>query len=55
VVTHEGVIKSLIYHLCDRKFIATEPAIIQKHQLHRLAHDKNGLRVEELNALAIGT
>ena len=54
VVTHEGVIKSLIYHLCDRKFIATEPAIIKKHQLHRLAHDQNGLRIEDLNALAIG-
>jgi probable phosphoglycerate mutase len=53
VVTHEGVIKSLIYHLCGRKFLAAEPAIIKKHQLHRLAHDKNGLRVEELNALAM--
>ena len=53
VVSHEGVIKSLIYHMCGRKFLAAEPAIIKKHQLHRLAHDKNGLRVEELNALAI--
>lgn len=53
VVTHEGVIKSLIYHLCGRKFLATEPAIIKKYLLHNLAHDQNGLRVEALNALAI--
>ena len=53
VVTHEGVIKSLIYHLCDRKFLATEPAILKPYQVHRLAHDQNGLRVEELNALSI--
>ena len=53
VVTHEGVIKSLIYHLCGRKFLGTEPAIIKKYQLHNLAHDQNGLRVEALNALAI--
>jgi len=51
VVTHEGVIKSLIYRLCGRKFLAGEPAIIKKHQLHRLANDENGLRVEELNVM----
>jgi len=53
VVTHEGVIKSLIYHLCGRKFLATEPALLKPYQLHRLVHDQGGLRVEELNALAI--
>jgi len=53
VVTHEGVIKSLIYHLCGRKFLATEPAIIKRRQLHRLVHDSDGLRVEALNAIAM--
>jgi len=53
VVTHEGVIKSLIYHLCSRKFLATEPPIIKPYQLHILAHDPNGLRLEGLNALAL--
>ena len=53
VVTHEGVIKSLIYRLCDRKFLANEPSIIKKHQLHRLVHDENGLRVEALNVLSL--
>jgi len=53
MVTHEGVIKSLIYHLCGRKFMATEPAIIKPYQLHRLIHDQDGFRVEELNAMAM--
>jgi len=53
VVTHEGVIKAQIYHLCGRKFLATEPPIIKPYQLHRLAHDANGLRMEALNAMAL--
>jgi probable phosphoglycerate mutase len=53
VVTHEGVIKSLIYRLCERKFMAGEPAIITKHHLHRLVHADIGLRVEELNVMAM--
>jgi probable phosphoglycerate mutase len=53
VVTHEGVVKSLIYHLYGRKFLATEPAIIKRYQLHRLAHDQNGLRMEALNVMAM--
>ena len=53
VVTHEGVIKAQIYHLCGRKFLATEPPIIKPYQLHRLAHNANGLRLEGLNAMAM--
>ena len=53
VVTHEGVIKSIIYHLCGRKFLATEPAIIKRHRLQRLVHGSDGLRVEELNVMAL--
>jgi len=53
VVTHEGVIKAQIYHLCGRKYLATEPPIIKPYQLHRLTHDANGLRVEALNAMAL--
>jgi len=53
VITHEGVVKSLIYHLCGRKYLPGEPAIIKPYQLHRLVHDKKGLKVEEMNALAM--
>jgi probable phosphoglycerate mutase len=53
VVTHEGVVKSLIYHLCGRKYLPGEPAIIKPYQLHWLAHDADGLTIEEINALAL--
>jgi probable phosphoglycerate mutase len=53
VVTHEGVIKSLIYHLCGRKYLPGEPAIIKPYQLHWLVFDRNRLRLDELNALAM--
>ncbi len=53
VVTHEGVIKSLIYRLCGRKFLPGEPAILKAYQLHWLIHHSNGLQLEALNALAM--
>ncbi len=55
VVTHEGVIKSLIYHLCGRNFLPSEPPLLKSYRLHRLAHDKYGLRLEAANALALGS
>ena len=55
VVTHEGVIKSLVYHLCRRKFLPTEPPLLKSYQLHRLVHDRDGLRLEAANALALGS
>ncbi len=54
VVTHEGVIKSLIYHLCGRRFMPAEPSIIKSTHLHRLFHDGKGLQLGELNALSMG-
>jgi probable phosphoglycerate mutase len=53
VVTHEGVIKSLVYHLSGRKFLPTEPPLLKSYQLHRLVHDRDGLRLEAANALAL--
>ena len=53
VVTHEGVIKSLVYHLSSRKFLPTEPPLLKSYQLHRLVHDRDGLRLEAINALAL--
>ncbi len=34
VVTHEGVIKCLLYHLAGRAFLPTEPALIRPGHLH---------------------
>jgi probable phosphoglycerate mutase len=54
VVTHEGVMKSLIYYLCDRQFLPCEPAIIESGRLHWLMQTQAGLRLEKINALALG-
>ncbi|UCD79421.1 MAG: histidine phosphatase family protein [Desulfobacterales bacterium] len=51
VVTHEGVVKSLIYHLCGRKFLPGEPAILESYQLHWLVYRSSGLQIEKVNAL----
>ena len=53
VVSHEGIVKSLIYHLCGRKFLPGEPAILKSYQLHWLVHGRNGLQIEEINAIAL--
>jgi len=53
VVTHEGVIKCLIYHLLGRKFLPTEPPIIKPYQLHRLVVTTGGFQLEALNAAAL--
>ncbi len=53
VVTHEGVVKSLIYHLCGRKFIESEPAMLKAYQLHWLVFQPGGLRIEEVNAFGL--
>ena len=54
VVTHEGVIKCLIYRLCGRKFLPSEPKLIKPGYLHRLAEEQGELRVEKVNALIMG-
>jgi broad specificity phosphatase PhoE len=53
VVTHEGVVKSLIYHLCGREFLPGEPAILESYQLHWLVYHGSGLQIEELNAIQL--
>ena len=53
VVTHEGVIKSLIYYLSGRKILSTEPPLLKSYHLHLLAHDRDGLRLEAVNRLAL--
>ena len=53
VVTHEGVVKGLIYHLCGRKFLPTEPRLLQSYRLHWLVFDRGGLQIEKVNALKL--
>ena len=53
VITHEGVIKCLLYDLCGRRFLPEEPALIRPRSLHWLIHDPQGLRIEKMNAHAL--
>lgn len=53
VVTHEGVIKSLIYHLSGRKFLPSEPPLIRGNHIHWLYHDNAGIRIFKINALGL--
>ena len=54
VVTHEGIVKSLIYYLCGRRFLPGEPAILKSYQLHWLVYGRSGLHIEKINALELG-
>ena len=54
VVTHEGVIKSLIYRLKGRKFAGPEPRLIKSFYLHWLIYDGKALKLENLNAMPLG-
>jgi probable phosphoglycerate mutase len=53
VVTHEGVIKSLIYRLCEPEVMSTESPVIRPNHLHWLIHDNGRLKIKELNAISL--
>lgn len=54
IVTHEGVIKSLIYGLSGRKFTGSEPRMIKSFHLHWLIQNGQVLKLENLNAMPLG-
>ena len=53
VVTHEGVIKCLIYRICGRKFLPSESPLLRTGHLHRLIHDRGRLGIEKKNAMEL--
>ncbi len=53
VVAHEGVIKNIIYRLCNRIYAPQEPALIKSRHLHWLVIHKSGLQLHEINALRL--
>lgn len=53
VVTHEGMIKCLVYRLAERHFFPSEPPLLRRGHLHRLLHGRNGMEIEELNAMQL--
>jgi broad specificity phosphatase PhoE len=53
VVTHEGVIKCLVYWLLGRQFLPSEPPLFKGRCLHWLRWDGKGLEIEEVNAVVL--
>lgn len=53
VVTHEGVIKCLIYRLFERKFLPSEPRLIKPKHLHWLVCRDGRLKIEQINAIEL--
>lgn len=51
VVCHEGIIKSLIYHLAKRNFLPEEKKLLQKRDLHLLQGNGNELSIARLNVM----
>lgn len=51
IVSHEGIVKSLIYHLADRAFLPEEKKLLQKRQLHLLLGKQEALSLGPLNIL----
>jgi len=54
VITHEGVIKSLVYRFNSRKLLLNKPLRIRPGYLHLLRHDGMGLHIDRINALDLG-
>lgn len=50
VVTHEGVVKCLLYGLSGRKFLPDEPPLIAANHLHWLTCRGGDLLIEQVNA-----
>ena len=53
IVTHEGVIRSLIYRLCNRRYLPQEPALLKSRHLHWLIFDSDRLQLKRINALTL--
>jgi len=53
VICHEGIIKCLLYDLYKRKFLPSEPQLINGYQLHLLRAEANELLLEQANALPL--
>ncbi|AGF78433.1 fructose-2,6-bisphosphatase [Desulfocapsa sulfexigens DSM 10523] len=51
VISHEGIVKSIIYHLAGRAFLPEEEKLLQKRQLHLLLGGWDSLQLGPLNIL----
>jgi len=55
VISHEGVIKSLIYKLSGRLFLPSEPALLKERYLHFIKCNWKGLQIKQINAVKLAT
>jgi broad specificity phosphatase PhoE len=53
VVSHGGVIKTLIYGALKRNFLPDEPSLIKPYHLHILTWESGGLAIENLNSVCL--
>jgi broad specificity phosphatase PhoE len=53
VVSHGGVIRTLIYGTLKRKFLPDEPSLIKPYHLHILTWENERLGIEVLNAVCL--
>lgn len=53
VITHEGLIKCLVYRLLQRRFLPTEPRLLKPAHLHWLVFRRGHLEIEKINAMAL--
>ncbi len=51
IVSHEGIVKALIYHLAGRAFLPEEKKLLQKRQFHLLCAMDDALSLGPLNIL----
>ena len=49
VVTHGGVMKCLLYHLHNRRFLPEESPLLEPYRLHWLSYDGEGFKIDRLN------
>jgi broad specificity phosphatase PhoE len=53
VISHGGVIRTLIYGTMKRQFLQDEPSLIKPYHLHILIWENEGLKIEALNAVCL--
>ncbi len=53
VICHEGIIKTLLYHLLDRKFLPDEAKVLKGYQLHLMTINDQTLSLQSLNHLSL--
>ena len=53
VITHEGIIKGLIYRLCNRFYAPGETSLIKDRHMHWFVIQNRGLQLDQINALQL--